>query len=307
VRLPEGYVARPAAWDDLDAVVEVFNACDLVDIGVVDLVRDHIISDWRSTNYDLARDSRLVTVEGTVVAYASVGGFNPTKSMETFGRVHPEHRGRGLGTAIVTWCERHALELSPSVPVVKNSVPSTDEAAKELLGGAGYAHVRTFWHMTRDLASGVEPTPEPPGVVLRRYRRGTDLRPTYEALEEAFLDHWGSEPFPFEQHERELGEMDPRGVAVAEVDGEVVGVAMGRTIEGDGWVDVIGVRPPWRGRGIARALLLRVFDELASLGAASAALNVDAENTTGATRLYESAGMSVHRVWLLFEKRFGDR
>jgi ribosomal protein S18 acetylase RimI-like enzyme len=233
-----------------------------------------------------------------------VGGFNPALSMETFGRVHPDHRRRGLGSWVVAWCEEHALARSPSVPVVRSSVPSTDAAAGELLEHAGYAPVRTFWHMTRDLATGVESAADPPGVVLRSYRHATDVRPTFDALEEAFSDHWASEPYPYEQHQRELAEGDPRLVTVAEADGEVVGVAIARTLEGDGWVDVLGVRARWRGRGIARALLLRAFGGLAELGSTSATLNVDAENSTGATRLYEGAGMRVHRAWTVFEKRF---
>jgi len=157
VRLPQGYVARPATWDDLDAVVDVFKACDLVDVGFVDPARDHIEDDWRSTTYDLGRDSRVVTMADAVVGYASVGGLDPSSSLVMFGRVHPDHRGRGIGGAIVSWGEAHALELSRSVPVVRSPVPATDAAARELLERAGYAPVRTFWHMTRDLGSGTAP------------------------------------------------------------------------------------------------------------------------------------------------------
>lgn len=306
MRLPAGYVARPATWDDLDDVVDVFKACDLADVGFADPVREHIVEEWRSTGYELSRDSCVVTTEEVVVAYATVGGLDPSSSMETFGRVHPAHRGRGIGGAIVEWGEAHALGLSPWVPVVRNAAPATDPAARRLLEGAGYAEVRTFWHMTRDLKQGVEQPPEVSGVEFRSYDHATDVQPAFDALEEAFADHWGVEPYPYEQHERDLAEADPELVTVARADGEVVGVAYGRMVEGDGWVNVVGVRPPWRGRGIARTLLLRVLARLAALGASWATLNVDAENTTGATRLYESAGMHVHRAWTLFEKRLGQ-
>jgi ribosomal protein S18 acetylase RimI-like enzyme len=49
-------------------------------------------------------------------------------------------------------------------------------------------------------------------------------------------------------------------------------------------------------------LLLRAFADLRQRGCARVRLNVDAENTTGATRLYEGAGMHVHREWRVFEK-----
>ena len=93
---------------------------------------------------------------------------------------------------------------------------------------------------------------------------------------------------------------------MGEADGTVVGAAMARTVDTEGWVDVVGVRVPWRGRGVARALLLRVFAGLAEMGARSASLSVDAENATGASHLYTAAGMRVRRAWTAFEKRSAD-
>ena len=68
------------------------------------------------------------------------------------------------------------------------------------------------------------------------------------------------------------------------------------------WVHVLGVRRPWRRRGLGLALLLRVFAEFYARGERRAVLQVDSENETGATRLYERAGMSVARFSDLYEK-----
>ena len=66
---------------------------------------------------------------------------------------------------------------------------------------------------------------------------------------------------------------------------------------GTGHVNILGVRPGWRRRGLGRALLLHSFRELRDRGRLKADLGVDAENTTGAVRLYERAGMCVaHRM-----------
>jgi ribosomal protein S18 acetylase RimI-like enzyme len=62
------------------------------------------------------------------------------------------------------------------------------------------------------------------------------------------------------------------------------------------------VRRHWRKRGIGLALLLHAFGELYRRGQRKAGLGVDAENLTGALRLYESAGMHVHQASDLFEK-----
>src|SRR5262249_61438762 len=65
---------------------------------------------------------------------------------------------------------------------------------------------------------------------------------------------------------------------------------------GYGWVGTLGVRRAWRRRGIGEALLYRSFGALHARGQNHVRLSVDAENTTGATRLYERVGMPVLRA-----------
>ena len=62
-----------------------------------------------------------------------------------------------------------------------------------------------------------------------------------------------------------------------------------------GWVQGLAVRRPWRRRGLGLALLLHSFRELRARGREHVGLGVDGENTTGAVRLYERAGMHVAR------------
>jgi ribosomal protein S18 acetylase RimI-like enzyme len=67
-------------------------------------------------------------------------------------------------------------------------------------------------------------------------------------------------------------------------------------------VGVLGVRRPWRRRGLGLALLHASFREFRARGLPRALLGVDSENTTGATRLYERAGMRVERTSDSYEK-----
>ena len=69
-----------------------------------------------------------------------------------------------------------------------------------------------------------------------------------------------------------------------------------------GLVNVLGVRRPWRGRGLGLALLQHSFVELHKRGAKRVSLGVDASSLTGATRLYEKAGMSVTRQFDAYRK-----
>ena len=101
-------------------------------------------------------------------------------------------------------------------------------------------------------------------------------------------------------------DFDPELYKLAEDGGELAGLSMNQWHwSGDpafGWVGVLGVRKPWRKRGLGRALLLHSFGDFRDRGAARVGLGVDAENTTGAVRLYESAGMHVVRRMDTYER-----
>ena len=71
---------------------------------------------------------------------------------------------------------------------------------------------------------------------------------------------------------------------------------------GGGWIGALGVRPAWRGRGLAKALLLHSFHEFHRRGQRRVGLGVDSQNASGATRLYESIGMVVDSEQVVWEK-----
>jgi ribosomal protein S18 acetylase RimI-like enzyme len=62
------------------------------------------------------------------------------------------------------------------------------------------------------------------------------------------------------------------------------------------------VRRPWRRRGLAEALLHRSFAELYARGKRRVGLGVDADNVTGALRLYERVGMRAVRRYGIWQK-----
>ena len=95
---------------------------------------------------------------------------------------------------------------------------------------------------------------------------------------------------------------DPSLWFLAEEAEEPAGAILCRQDLGVGWVDSLGVRPAWRRRGLGLALLRHAFGEFHRRGWPGAALGVDAANETGATRLYEGAGMRVARQYAIYQK-----
>jgi ribosomal protein S18 acetylase RimI-like enzyme len=122
------------------------------------------------------------------------------------------------------------------------------------------------------------------------------------ADEEAFADHWQHRPVSFDRWLHDLvthPAYDPSLWFVAVDGGEIAGGVLCRRFDSEeqdaAYVDDLFVRRPWRRRGIAAALLQHAFGELYRRGIHKAALDVDSENPTGATRVYERVGMRVQR------------
>jgi mycothiol synthase len=157
------------------------------------------------------------------------------------------------------------------------------------------------------------PDPEfPEGIVVRTYNPETDAEAVYRADVESFRDHFGFVEQPFEEglkrfkHFWEQEGFDPSLLFLAMDRDEVAGVSLCPPHSIDdpdlGWVGSLGVRRPWRKRGIGLALLRHSFNEFYRRGKRKVGLGVDAQNLTGALRLYENAGMHIHQASDLYEK-----
>jgi mycothiol synthase len=313
VILPPGYEQRPAGEPDIDAIVDLFCAFDIADFGEPDTSRDMVAESFASPFTQAQVDTRLISApDGAVVAFGVLESVTPSTSQDYFARVHPDHRGRGLGSALLDWGESRARErLHPGERTrFLANTSATDEAGSALMGANGLRHVRSFWHMERTLRSEDRSVAAPPGVTLRPFDPTSEW-PVFHALVEAsFADHWNFESVTVEQHQQlwaSLPAWRPDLVVFAEVDGRPAGVVASfvTDLEGVAWIGELGVLREHRGRGIAQTLLHRAFADFSSLGLTHARLNVDAQNATGATRLYEKVGMTVRREWLVFEKMLG--
>jgi mycothiol synthase len=308
--LPDGYAIRPAFFEDLDGVAEMLLADDLADTGQSDFDADFLRDQWSSPGLDLSVDAWVVTdPRSTIVGHANVAPERDGK-LKSWGLVHPDHRGRGLGSVLLDRIERRAAErIEPGSGSVFTAVTDVDAAGAALVGSRGFERVRSFRHLQLDLNG---PSPEsgepPPGIEIRGIQPERDLARVHAIFVEAFREEWGYRVIPFEEWsslEVETTTYDPSLWLLATDGDEAVGALSGVVWGDRGWVGELGVRKPWRGRGIASALLRRAFATFASRELPRVMLNVDAANPTGAVRLYERLGMRTVRGWDVYEKRVG--
>jgi ribosomal protein S18 acetylase RimI-like enzyme len=218
--------------------------------------------------------------------------------------VDPEYAGRGLGTAIAETTERRARERG--VGQLENGVLGNDARAADLLRSRGYRDVRHFYRMRIELE---EPPPEarwPEGVEVAAVDPA-EAREFHGALEDGFAEEWGHTEEPFEAFaKRRLEEQrfDPSLWTTVRADGEIAAVLIAdwKRHGEAGWIGSVAVRKPWRRRGLGEALLLRSFGQFYGRGERVVQLGVDAENPSGATRLYERVGMHVGFEAIIYAK-----
>jgi mycothiol synthase len=305
-QLPSGYAARAATLEDLPAVVGLFDALDAA-LGLAPATDIELLRGlYEMPSFDATRDSLLVTTpQGEIAGYADVDEQPEEESVATFGLVHPNHQGRGIGRFLLEAMETRALEISPRRPLtVRTSCSAGDLKGRALVHSLGYRRVRIFWHMERSLVD-LAPSQLPPGVTIRRFREG-DAQVFHSIEERAFQGQWGMTPLPFEEwanREMNQSRFQPETWLLAKADDENAGVLAGRGWATEGWVDTLAVLEEFRGRGVGGALLQRAFEIFRSNGYGRVALNVDSGNPTGATSFYEAQGMHVRRRWDVFNRQ----
>ncbi|QDY91360.1 GNAT family N-acetyltransferase [Arthrobacter sp. UKPF54-2] len=254
-----------------------------------------------ATNSILGYDS-----QGVARAYARLTKNPDGDKAVGFGCVDPQWQGRGVGAGLLGWLEvrtrqRFADDAGTAVPRLRLYMEEQHTHQGSLFEDCGYRIVRYYNEMHRPLDVGF---PEP---VLDDGLELVDFGPAlHEAVRlahnDAFRDHWGSEPRDEEAWGFVVNDPQARpdlsAVVVEKSTGQVAGYqiashdadsAEARGFK-EGYTDLLGVRREFRGRGIARALLADAMRRFAAAGMDKASLDVDSENPTGALDLYTKMG-----------------
>jgi mycothiol synthase len=294
-------IVRHPTPDDLEAVVELGNAFERVFMGVESFTPDEVADDWR--RLDLERDAWLVLAPGGCVAgYATLEEEAPGRFLSD-GYVHPELRGLGVGGKLVDLAEERARARGGAS--VQTTIIAHDAAAAGVLTSRGYELARHFFRMVVELGEEA-PQPDWPDDLRVEPFREHDALAFHEAIEDAWQDHWDHSPRPFELFRTRMMEgsrYEPSLWTVVWADDEITGGTICEPEHyGMGWIRSLFVRRPWRRHGLGMALLLNAFRQFHERGERRVGLGVDAESPTGATRLYERAGMKVAEATAIYKK-----
>jgi mycothiol synthase len=211
------------------------------------------------------------------------------------GQVHPDARGKGIGTALLQWGVDAGQTLQADCPAEQSRrlVVATEgltDAAARLYARFGFAQTFGEDVMRRDLTAALPEAPFPPGITVSVWT--PDLAPAfYQAYRSSFRDRPG---FPDWSQEDWIEwtvddeDFQPEMSLIACFGDEPVGF----TVCDTAWIAQIGVRPEWRRHGLGAALLAEILRRFRAAGCDAASLGVNVNNPT-ATRLYVRLGFDL--------------
>lgn len=294
---------RPPSEEDFDAMLEVLNAAARAADGEDEYSAEGLRTWLTSLKVDPERDIRVAEEDGRLVGYADVDpqGENPIVWWCDV-RVHPDADAAAVVPELVDWLEQRAVK-----GLLRVWTPSKVQAVAEAYERLALRPMRHSFRMAIEFDGSPDPPVWPEGISPGTLETGHE-RAVYDAFRETWLDTWAPEEESFEEwahwtFEREG--FDPTLWFLAYAGEEIAGFSLCRPSEtrrDTGYVNLLGVRRPWRRRGLGEALLRHSFVEFHRRGFPRVVLGVDAGSPTGATRLYERAGMQVVRRLDIYER-----
>ncbi len=288
--LPQELSTRPLTLDDAEAVFRVMAESEEVDLPEVAIELADIISDWSKPSYDVSAHSVGVFDGDRLVGYCEVMARDRGD-----GAVHPDYRGRGIGTWLAERMREIAAAKGADVVGMPNPAGSAGDQLLERLGWQPRWH---SWVLELPAGARIADRPVPEGHTVRE-AAPEEYEQVWTVVEDAFLEWSERDRESYEDFVASVFERPgfaPWQVRVVARGEEVVGVSIVLLTENCGYVDRLAVRADCRHRGLAQALLVDSFDVARAHGATRSELNTDSR--TGALDLYLKVGMEVTQNWV---------
>ena len=294
------YQWRPARREDIPAVYVMRAAGVAVDRPHTPPSEERLGHLFGLLGEHLEQNTLLALAEDDAVAAAAFVFFPPPEDAHLAlvdGHVHVRLRGRGLGSYLLSWLEARARQEfsggEDSLPqLLRTSCAAHQSDRIALFEQHGFQAARYSYTMQRGLVEPVPEIPLPPGMDLQSWSPALDPA-VMRAFTAAFQGQWGMPgmtPDLWRDFFTGVPQFRPELSCLALAGGEVVGFCINWVVDNNAWVEALGVLPDWRGRGLASALLSHSLVLFQAAGFTRAALDVDAENPTGALRLYQKLG-----------------
>ena len=314
---------RYRCGEDLPAFVEVYEACRQVDGFSWILTLDDIENQYRHLlNTDLDEDVVVVEVDDEVIGFSQQNWVQELDAIAFRHQqyLHPEWRGRGIRRAMLHHCEARSRKVATGLPQDRPMQMSTwlcedERALIALLEEEGHSPARYFFEMVRDLREPIEDRPLPEGLEVKPVPE-EDHRKVFFAANEALKDHWAGREWTEEDYQEFMNDpiIDPSLWVVAYDGDDVAGTVLNWVHHEEnerlgrkwGYTEIITVLRPYRGKGLAKALITLSMVMLKEMGMEEANLGVDSENPSGALGLYTGLGYRNIKTYMIHRKDLGE-
>jgi mycothiol synthase len=308
--------------EDLASLVALINEADRIDQLERATTLEQMSHEMTFPDYFPETDCFLAWDNGRLVGYADLllGDCegSPESTVYTWGVVHPRWRRRGLGRRLLEAVHHRTVErlveVSDKPVFFQGSGRDLEEDRKALFEGFGMQPVRYFVNLARPINNGMPPVKIPAGYRLRTFDPARDAETVWRVDNVAFQDHWGFTGFPLDAFRHWIEEPCFRSdlwlLAEEERSGEVVGIGLNQidpdwieqTGRREGYVNSLAVLRQHRRHGLGTALLAESLHVLRRAGMEAAHLHADAENLTGAMRLYEQLGFKLRKTQVAYRR-----
>ncbi|MGG0730600.1 GNAT family N-acetyltransferase [Bacillus paramycoides] len=302
--LVNGLFVRATIQEDLQQILKLCTTYDQAIYGEIDTTAEDIANSWKGI--DVSKSSYVViNEEEKIIGYGILTGNE--RQFPSAVIINPNYINQGIEHLIWSKLEGRATELVGYSSCLNGTIitQANNYYEEKVLEEAAFIPTRIWWGMGIELKANVPLPLWLKGITIRHYIPGVDDERLHQTFNEAFADHWNSQPSTLEEflQRTERDGFHPTLWSLAMLEEEVVGFIFSKKgTDNKAEITHLGVKCSKRKQGLGLALLHHAFGQLYQEGISKVHLNVDSENITGAPRVYETAGMKVQSKFVRFDK-----